>query len=66
MQDSPFAPEVMERNQIARLKNLKPTKYDFTQTNVGVPVEAYEMVASKNIYLLLAPKERTRSFSPPA
>jgi mannose-6-phosphate isomerase-like protein (cupin superfamily) len=66
MRDGELAPEVMERTQIARLKNLRPTKYDFAQANVDVPVEAYEMVASKNIYLLLAPKERTRSFSPPA
>jgi uncharacterized RmlC-like cupin family protein len=56
----------MEQRQIARIKNLKPTKHDFTTANVGVPIEAYEMVASKNIYLLLAPKERTRSFSEPA
>ena len=58
--------EEMEASQIARVKDLKPTKYDFVKANLGVPIEAYEMVASRNIYLLLAPKERTRSFSPPA
>jgi uncharacterized RmlC-like cupin family protein len=67
MEANHISPEVMEQQQIARLRNLKPTKYDYlNHAPAGVPVEAYEMVASKNIYLLMAPKERTRSFSKPA
>jgi len=60
-----WSPEEMERRQIARFADLKPTKHDYARA-VGVPVHAYEQVASKNIYLLLAPQERKRSFSPPA
>ncbi len=61
-----WSPEEMERRQIARFGALKPTKHDYAKPEVGVPTEAYESVASKNIYLLLAPHERKRSFSPPA
>ncbi len=61
-----WTPEEMERRQIARFKNLKPTKHDYAKPGIDVPTDAYERVASKNIYLLLAPTERQRSFSPPA
>lgn len=61
-----WTPEDMEQRQIARLRNLKPTKHDYARPEIGVPTDAYERVASKNIYLLLAPRERKRSFSPPA
>ena len=60
------SPEEMETKHIARFKKLKPTKHDYTKPGIDVPIDAYESVASKNIFLLLAPKERLRSFSPPA
>jgi uncharacterized RmlC-like cupin family protein len=66
MAQSELSPEEMQRRQIARFRDLKPTKRDYQIPGVEVPAEAYEMVASKNIYLIMAPKDRARSFSQPA
>ncbi|MDR5777180.1 MULTISPECIES: hypothetical protein [unclassified Caballeronia] len=49
-----LSPDEMESRQIARLKDLKPTKHDYVRVH-DIPLDAYEMVAAKNIYLLMAP-----------
>jgi uncharacterized RmlC-like cupin family protein len=47
-------PIAMEK-RIARFKKLVPTKTKFNGPEVGIPIEAYETLASKNIFLIMAP-----------
>jgi len=55
----------MER-YIARFDSLTPNKADYA-TREGVPAEAYEMVAAKNIYLVMAtPKDTVGANTQPA
>lgn len=47
-------PEQMER-QIARFAALRPKSRRYAQDS-GIPAEAFEMVAARSIYLLMAPQ----------
>lgn len=51
--------------QIARFADLKPTSRALSAGN-GVPAEAYEMLAAKEIFLLMAPEGNVRKSSKPA
>ena len=53
MKTRQFSAQDMER-QIARFRQLEPQKNAFAK--FGIPVEAMEMIAAKNIYLLMTPK----------
>ena len=57
-----FTSEMMEK-QIARLGDLQPTKKGYDNAATGVPIAAYEMLAARDIYLLMAPEGRTRGAS---
>ena len=48
---------------IARFSELTPTKKNYAGESVGVPVAAYEMLAAKDIYLLMAPAGTKRGMS---
>lgn len=52
--------------RIARLRDLEPTKRSYEGGGTGVPSAAYEMLAARNIYLLMAPKNRSRGMNKPA
>ncbi len=54
------------RKFVARYQDMEPTKRDYTGTDHGVPVEAYETLAAKSIYLLMAPEDRSRGMTAPA
>jgi uncharacterized RmlC-like cupin family protein len=58
-------PEQMEK-RVARFSTLQPSKKSFTEQNVGIPGEAYELLAAKNVYVLLAPEGNKRSAAKPA
>jgi len=47
-------PVAMEK-RIARFKTLVPTKTKFAGGNVGIPIAAYEELAARNIFLIMAP-----------
>lgn len=46
-------PDEMQRN-IARFAGLRPKSRRYAEQS-GIPAEAFEMIAAKNIYLLMAP-----------
>lgn len=52
--------------RIARLRDLEPTKRSYEGGGTGVPSAAYEMLAARNIYMLMAPKNRSRGMNKPA
>lgn len=58
-------PEQMEK-RVARFATLQPSKKSFTEQNVGIPGEAYELLAAKSVYVLLAPEGNKRSVAKPA
>lgn len=65
METIDFTPEDMEK-RIARLDDLTPNKAEFAE-RAGVPQEAYEFVAAKDIFLLMAkPKPAEKQNSAPA
>ncbi len=65
METLDFTPEDMEK-RIARLGDLTPNKAEFAERG-GVPQEAYEFVAAKDIFLLMAkPKPAEKQNSKPA
>lgn len=51
---------------IARLKDLKPSAAAYEDPSIGVPVGAYEMLAARTIYRVMAPERGARSVSKPA
>lgn len=64
METLDYTPEDMER-RIARIDDLKPNKAEFSE-RVGIPQEAYEFIAAKDIFLLMAkPKPAELSNSKP-
>lgn len=52
--------------RVARLQDLEPTKRSYESVGTGVPSAAYEMLAARNIYMLMAPKNRSRGMNKPA
>lgn len=65
METLDFTPEDMEK-RIARIDDLKPNKAEFAERG-GIPQEAYEFVAAKDIFLLMAkPKPAEKQNSTPA
>lgn len=52
MKTVPFTPEQME-SRIARFADLKPQKGEYEKR--GIPTAAFEMLAAKTIYMLMAP-----------
>lgn len=65
METLDFTPADMEK-RIARIEDLKPNKAEFAERS-GIPQEAYEFVAAKDIFLLMAkPKPAALSNSTPA
>ncbi|MBO6781795.1 MAG: hypothetical protein JJ899_00710 [Alphaproteobacteria bacterium] len=64
METIDITPEEMEK-RIARLDDLKPNKNELAE-RAGIPPEAYEFVAAKDIFLLMAkPKDAELSNSQP-
>jgi uncharacterized RmlC-like cupin family protein len=59
------SPEQMEK-RLARFSTLQPSKKSFNEQNVGIPGEAYELLAAKSVYVLLAPEGNKRSAARPA
>lgn len=51
------------RPQFARFDELSPTKKNYTGEALGIPIAAYEMLAARNIYLMMAPEGTTRGLS---
>ncbi len=47
-------PAVMEK-RTARFKNLTPTKNKYEDPRVGIPAAAYQELAARDIYLIMAP-----------
>lgn len=65
MQTIDITPEEMEK-RIARIDALRPNKDEFSDRG-GIPREAYEYVAAKDIFLLMAkPKPDEKQNSTPA
>ncbi|MBT2326970.1 cupin domain-containing protein [Variovorax paradoxus] len=60
-----FSPAEMDR-RIVRLRELEPTKRSYEGSGTGIPSAAYEMLAARNIYMLMAPKNRSRGMNKPA
>jgi len=59
-------PEEMEK-RIARFKNLKPTKRNYSADNaVGVPGELYSQLAAHSVFKLMSPPGNKRSAAIPA
>lgn len=56
--------EEMEEN-IARFKELSPSKKSFNLENTGVPGEAYELIAAHSVYSIMAPAGNTRKAAKP-
>lgn len=54
MKTQPCSPEQMETH-IARFAQLAPKSRRYAE-DVGIPREAFEMIAAKSIYLLMAPE----------
>jgi len=54
----------MEKN-IARFKDLLPSKKSFKVENTGVPGEAYELIAAHSVYSIMAPEGNTRKAAIP-
>lgn len=54
MKTTPYSPEQMEA-RIARFKRLRPKSRQYAEQS-GIPAEAFEMVAARNIFLLMAPE----------
>jgi uncharacterized RmlC-like cupin family protein len=51
---------------IARFADLKPSKAAYEHESIGVPVGAYEMLAARDIYRIVAPDRGARSITKPA
>ncbi len=65
METLDFSPEDMEK-RIARVDDLKPNKAEFAERG-GIPQAAYEYVAARDIFLLMAkPKPAEKQNSTPA
>jgi hypothetical protein len=60
-----ITPEQMQ-SRVARFKDVLPTKASFTEQNIGVPGEAYELIAAHSVYSLLAPAGNKRNAAKPA
>jgi uncharacterized RmlC-like cupin family protein len=58
-------PEEMEK-RIARFKDLKPTKRNYNESNVGIPGEAYAKLAADCVYKLMSPPGNKRAAAIPA
>ncbi len=58
------SPQDMERS-IARFSNLKPKSRRYAEQS-GIPAEAFEMIAAKTIYLLMAPADAGGANASPA
>lgn len=54
------------QSRIARFNTLRPTKDSFKESNVGVPGEAYELIAAQSVFSLLAPPNNKRNAAKPA
>ena len=65
MKTPDITPEQMQ-SRVARFKDVLPTKASFTEQNVGVPGEAYELIAAHSVYSLLAPAGNKRNAAKPA
>ncbi|NML44157.1 cupin domain-containing protein [Ramlibacter sp. G-1-2-2] len=55
--------ETFPRPQFAKFAELSPTKKNYTGEALGIPIAAYEMLAAKNIYLMMAPDGTSRGLS---
>lgn len=60
-----FTPEQMEA-RVARFKALQPSKKSYSIETVGVPGEAYNLLADNEVFVLLAPQGNKRSAARPA
>lgn len=56
-------PETSPRPQFAKFAELSPTKKNYTGEALGIPIAAYELLAAKNIFLMMAPEGTTRGRS---
>lgn len=55
MTSSDLNDPVAMQKRIARFKTLVPTKTKYADDKVGIPMGAYEELAARNIFLLMAP-----------
>jgi uncharacterized RmlC-like cupin family protein len=51
--------------RMARFQDLKPSKKSFSVETVGVPGEAYEMIAAQSVFPLMAPAGNKRKAATP-
>jgi quercetin dioxygenase-like cupin family protein len=51
--------------RVARFRDLKPSKKTFSVETVGVPGEAYEMIAAHSVFPLMAPAGNKRKAASP-
>jgi uncharacterized RmlC-like cupin family protein len=58
--------EVDMNAQIARFKDLQPTKKSFSKGDIGIPEEAFQIVTAHALYRLMAPAENARKSAKPA
>jgi len=65
MRTPDVSPAQMEA-RTARFADLAPTKASFKESNVGVPGEAYELIAAHSVFSLLAPPGNKRNAAKPA
>ena len=65
MAEADVVPEEM-KNRIARFGDLQPSKKSFNPQTVGVPGEAYEMIAAHSVFSVMAPEGNTRGAAKPA
>jgi uncharacterized RmlC-like cupin family protein len=59
-----ISPAEMEHN-VARFKDLSPSKKSFKVDNTGIPGEAYELIAAHSVYSVMAPEGNTRKAAKP-
>jgi len=50
----------------ARFQDLIPSKKSFNHETVGIPGEAYELIAAQSVYSVMAPEGNTRKAAKPA
>ncbi len=65
MQGKTYSQEEMKAFT-ARFKDLVPSKKSFNEQSVGIPGEAYELIAAQSVYSVMAPEGNTRKAAKPA
>ncbi|HTP95917.1 MAG TPA: cupin domain-containing protein [Burkholderiales bacterium] len=65
MKTPDLTPDQMN-GRIARFNTLQPTRASFNEQNVGVPGDAYALIAAERVYSMLAPPANKRNAAKPA